>query len=207
MLIENDRIQKAKSLRMCCSWWNPVKKNIFLGGFLKNFPDFSDISIFEIVTDLHFFSYDLFIVRFCSIFIQFSGVENKKTWIFEIFFMIFLCSRNDFSRVKINKWQGEACFELKRVEAPLAKSSIVPSYALIPNKRFQKKTKTLFQPQFSFHKPFLKKWLHNISISKWIKFGLCEKVKKLQFTSYNPMQKVMEWNSEAVNCFKMTLRI
>ena len=98
--------------------------------------------------------------------------------------MIFLCSRNDFSRVKINKWQGEACFELKRVEAPLAKSSIVPSYALIPNKRFQKKTKTLFQPQFSFHKPFLKKWLHNISISKWIKFGLCDKVKKLQFTSY-----------------------
>jgi len=39
--------------------------------------------------------------------------------------------------VKINKWQGEAaCFELKRVEAPLAKSSIVRSYALIPNKRF-----------------------------------------------------------------------
>jgi len=61
--------------------------------------------------------------------------KSKKSWKFEIFYDL-LCSRNDFSRVKINKWQGEACFELKRVEAPLAKSSIVRSFALIQNKRF-----------------------------------------------------------------------
>ena len=156
MLIENDLIQKAKSLRMYCSWWPPVKKYFFRWIFEKFSWFFGHFHLRNRNRSSFLLIWSLYRSIF-SIFVYFPGIFKPKNVNLWNFIMIFLCSRNDFSRVKINKWQGEACFELKRVEAPLAKSSIVPSYALIPNKRFQKKTKTLFQPQFSFHKPFLKK--------------------------------------------------
>ena len=88
MLIENDRIHKAKCLRIWCSWWPPVWKKNYLRIFEK-IPDFSDISSFEIVTDLHFFSYDLFIVRFFQFLCTFREFSNQKTWIFEILLWFF----------------------------------------------------------------------------------------------------------------------
>ena len=61
------------------------------------------------------------------------------------------------SRVKINKWQGEACFELKRVEAPLAKSSIVRSYAFNPKQALFSLILALLN-----YKPSLEKWDFNV---------------------------------------------
>ena len=69
----------------------PCEKIILLGEFLKNFPDFSDISIFEIVTDLHFFSYDLFIVRFFQFLSKFRELKTKKLEFLK-FFLWFFCA-------------------------------------------------------------------------------------------------------------------
>ena len=133
---------------LCCPDADGVMLTISLtlsseNQIFEKFPEFSDISFVEIVTHLHFFSYALFIVQYFIFRFRLSKFLNQNSWKFEIFYDL-LCSRNDFSRVKINKWQGEACFELKRVEAPLAKSSIVPSFAFNPKQALFSLILTLF---------------------------------------------------------------